>query len=281
MLKHAELTLRRIESFLANTLRPGLWPEEDPLEAAIYRPDGGPRDYRNPTIRPAEAAGYAYQPAQVGYAWGPIWSDAWFRFTGTVPAAWKGKKVVARLNTGAESIVWDGDNPLQGVDENHGEILLFEKARGGESVTLTVQATGMNPNVSVHGRPKEPSPTPFTFRYANLAIYDEERIGLYFDVSVALGALKEQPPESPRYGQLLYALNEVVNLYAEDDPSTIPVCRKRLAETYSKPACSSAHKISAVGHAHIDTAWLWPLERTQHKCIHTFATATRFMDSYP
>ena len=32
------------------------------------------------------------------------------------------------------------------------------------------------------------------------------------------------------------------------------------------------HEITAVGHAHIDTAWLWPLEETYRKCVRTFAT---------
>ncbi|HZO87934.1 MAG TPA: alpha-mannosidase [Chthonomonadaceae bacterium] len=281
MLKHPELTRQRIEAFLKETLRSRLWHTQVPLEAAVYRPQGDPRDYRDLRIAPAEAARYEYTPVQPGFAWGPVWSDAWFRFTGAVPAEWKGKKVVARLDTGAESIVWDGDNPLQGIDGQHGEILLLERAQGGEPVTLTVQATGMNPSISVHGKPREPASTPFTFRYANLAVYDEELIGLYLDVNVAFGVMNEQPPDSPRFGQLLYALNETINLYDADDPATIPAARQRLAQTYDKPAVPSAHHISAIGHAHIDTAWLWPLERTQYKCLHTFATATRYMDQYP
>ena len=30
-----------------------------------------------------------------------------------------------------------------------------------------------------------------------------------------------------------------------------------------------------MGHAHIDTAWLWPLAETRRKCIRTFTTAVR------
>jgi alpha-mannosidase len=281
MHKHPDLTRQRIEGFLENTLRPRLWQPQAPMEAAVYRPQDGPRDYREMKIAPEEAAKFEYTPVQPGYAWGPVWSDAWFRFTGTVPPEWRGMRVVARLDTGAESIVWDGDDPLQGIDENHREITLFEKAAGGEGVTLTVQATGMNPSVSVHGRPQEPPSTPFAFRYACLAVCDADLLGLYDDVRVALGVMDEQPKDGPRYGQLLTALNEVVNLYDESDPATIAACRQRLAETYEKPACASAHKISAIGHAHIDTAWLWPLERTQVKCLHTFATATRLMEAYP
>ncbi|MCX7706554.1 MAG: alpha-mannosidase, partial [Anaerolineae bacterium] len=41
------------------------------------------------------------------------------------------------------------------------------------------------------------------------------------------------------------------------------------------------HNLSAVGHAHIDTAWLWPIAETRRKCIRTFATAVRYMADYP
>lgn len=281
MLKHPELTRRRIESFLNETLKPHLWHTQLPLQAAIYQSAHETRDYRNGSIAPANAAGYDYTPIEPGFAWGPVWSDAWFRFKGTLPSEWAGKPVVARLDCGAEAIVWDGDDPLQGIDANHGEFLITEAAQGGESIDLTVQATGMNPNVSVHGAPKTPASTPFTFRHAYLALYDADLFGLYFDLKVALGVLKELPTDTQRYGQLLYRLNTAVSLCDLSDPASIAATRKRIASDYNKPASASAHRITAVGHSHIDAAWLWPLERTQYKCIHTFSTVLRLMDQYP
>ena len=47
------------------------------------------------------------------------------------------------------------------------------------------------------------------------------------------------------------------------------------------PARSGGHRVSAVGHAHLDTAWLWPLRETVRKCARTFATAVSLMDEYP
>jgi alpha-mannosidase len=281
MLKHPDLTRQRVESYLQTILAPTLWREKVSLTAEVYQPPVEARDYRalaRPHSNPTE---HDYHPVEPGFVWGPVWSDAWFRFTGAVPAEWAGKTVVARFDTGTESIVWDGDNPLQGIDENHREIVLFESAQGGEPVALTVQATGMHPHVSVHGKPPTPSPTPFRFAFAELAVYDEQRIGLYLDLNVALGVMKEQSQETPRYGELMMALNETVNLLAMKGDAAIPEARALLAQTYQRPAVPSAHQLSAVGHAHIDTAWLWPLERTQYKCIHTFATAIQLMDRYP
>ena len=39
--------------------------------------------------------------------------------------------------------------------------------------------------------------------------------------------------------------------------------------------------MTAVGHAHIDTAWLWPLRETIRKCARTFATAVTLMEDFP
>ena len=40
-------------------------------------------------------------------------------------------------------------------------------------------------------------------------------------------------------------------------------------------------ELSVLGHAHIDTAWLWPIAETKRKCVRTFSSAIRLMDSFP
>lgn len=39
--------------------------------------------------------------------------------------------------------------------------------------------------------------------------------------------------------------------------------------------------LCAIGHTHIDTAWLWPLKETVRKCSRTFSTACRYMEIFP
>jgi alpha-mannosidase len=41
------------------------------------------------------------------------------------------------------------------------------------------------------------------------------------------------------------------------------------------------HLITAVGHAHIDTAWLWPLREARRKCARSWATQVELMDRHP
>jgi alpha-mannosidase len=51
---------------------------------------------------------------------------------------------------------------------------------------------------------------------------------------------------------------------------------KKLLEDYPKRG-----EISAMGHAHIDYAWLWPVAETKRKIPRTFANALSMMERYP
>ncbi len=43
----------------------------------------------------------------------------------------------------------------------------------------------------------------------------------------------------------------------------------------------SSHKITAVGHAHIDTAWEWPIREARRKVARSWSTQLALMDEYP
>ena len=49
----------------------------------------------------------------------------------------------------------------------------------------------------------------------------------------------------------------------------------------ASPAHASAHRISAIGHAHIDSAWLWPVRETIRKVARTVANVVALMDEDP
>jgi alpha-mannosidase len=55
--------------------------------------------------------------------------------------------------------------------------------------------------------------------------------------------------------------------------------RKDLAEARSRFPAEG--RIWLTGHAHIDLAWLWPLEETRRKARRTFYTVTGLVDRYP
>ena len=58
-----------------------------------------------------------------------------------------------------------------------------------------------------------------------------------------------------------------------DVPGTAAAARALLAPTLAKPAAPSALNLTAVGHSHVDTVWLWPERETRRKAVRTLANA--------
>ena len=75
--------------------------------------------------------------------------------------------------------------------------------------------------------------------------------------------------QSPRYWQLAKALQRSLNAYDERNPESVEAARAALAGVLAKPANASAMNVSAIGHAHIDSAWLWPVRETRRKVART------------
>ena len=82
-------------------------------------------------------------------------------------------------------------------------------------------------------------------------------------------------------GRLLYDLNAVCNILDPSDSNTWVGARRKLAELLAIRNGGVCHELSAIGHAHIDCAWLWPLAESYRKTVRTFSSAVRNMDDYP
>ena len=39
--------------------------------------------------------------------------------------------------------------------------------------------------------------------------------------------------------------------------------------------------VTVLGHAHLDLAWLWPMQETERKTARTFAQQLRLLEKYP
>src|SRR5439155_18496965 len=70
-------------------------------------------------------------------------------------------------------------------------------------------------------------------------------------------------------------------LTSDDVVISTSAARAELAPALASAAGPDAHRVSVVGNAHIDTAWLWPTRETKRKCARTFANALALMDDYP
>ena len=286
MLKHPLLTESRIRQTLERIEKLVNWPTA-PLEIAAWAVHGEP-------VPPERAFKAKYRPFSVGEMWGSLWDTVWFRFQGQIPTDWKGREVVAlvRLTSlgpegfAAEGAIYQNGRLIRALNLNRREVEITAKAKGGERFEFFVEAAANGGTNSTgdavglnlpdyHGKPL------FQLEQAELACRNSEAFDFYFDFKFAAEAMDALPENSQRRAELRYALNESVNEFDQDDPSTLKRAAAALRAVMGRRNGDTVHKLSAVGHAHIDTAWLWPLRETIRKCARTFSTALNYMQKYP
>jgi alpha-mannosidase len=227
-------------------------------------------------------------PFAVGDRWGAPWATTWFVLRGEIPAAWAGRRVEAVIDLGfhrdaagfqCEGLVVDpGGRPVQGVHPRRTNVAV---AAEPGPVEIVVEAAS-NPSFPQF----RPSPLgdPVTagdallyrFARAELVLVDGEAEALAHDVDVLDALMRTLAADDPRRARLLATI-----VRALDAVPDVGAARSILEPALSQPARASAHQVVAIGHAHLDTAWLWPMRETVRKCARTFASALRLMDDYP
>jgi alpha-mannosidase len=192
----------------------------------------------------------------------------------------------------AEGMVWapGGDGvhrPERGLHPAAHTWRLFDAAAGGEEVSILVEAAS-NPLID-HQRP-DPNSDRLTAvsspRYfvgsVDLAVPDLEVTGLHHDLRALIGLARQLDPDSTRAREIAVAIDRSLDVLDPlDVAASAAAARAELAEVLARPAVGSAHHVTAVGHAHIDSAWLWPLRETRRKCARTFSNVLRLMDLDP
>ena len=249
----------------------------------------------------SEAVEQTYDPVEIGSKWGRPWGTTWLRIAGEVPASWRsagglpdGTSVELVVDLGfaagpgfqAEGLAYRPDGTIiKAVSPLNHYVPLDPEA----PVDLYVEAAA-NPDVA-HS---DFDPTPYgdlatagraplyTLRRLDIGMRDECVWELLQDVFTLDGLMRVLPEHQPRRAELLQALSRMVDVVDPGDVAgTAPAGRAELTEVLGRPAYASAHRVVAVGHAHIDSAWLWPVRETIRKCARTFANVVALADADP
>jgi len=236
------------------------------------------------------------QPITEGTLWGKAWDSGYFHFTAVVPKAWAGRQLAAWLDFGGEGLVYSAQaQPLASLTSGSAEVANYYKdlyrslppARGGESLEVWVEAAANHLfGIRESDRPaKKTDPARHgtweaRLNKARLCTFDQEVWSLRHDLMFLLDLYEDLDHESVRAVRLLKAMFEA-SLFYKEDPANAAACRAILAEQLQKPASASSLSTTVVGHAHIDTAWLWRLKETRRKVTRTFAAQLDLIDRYP
>lgn len=220
-----------------------------------------------------------------GERWGGLWDCAWFNFAGQVPESAKGAKVVLLIDVNGELCLVDEEgSPRQGLTNINSEFDYSLGLPGKRVVHVSEASTGLTTIDlwgdagcnDLFGRYRSG-----TLKEAVIAICREELRQLYYDGEVLLETAERLPAGSARKERILQALYEVSLLMTELTDERIACARDMLREQLAKRGGDPVLTIHAVGHAHIDLAWLWPIRETIRKGARTFSTALRMLERYP
>ena len=246
-----------------------------------------------------KAQGLALSPFSVGTRWGKAWHTVWFKLVATVPANLAGQPLVASIDLGFNG---RGDGfQVEGLAYRHGKIVhavqpdrrLVHLGSGvaGEVIELWIEAAA-TPIIAGHafgygptplGDPATAGDAPlYQLRRAEIAVFDAGVNELAVALHAAIDLAIDLDESSPQRARLFAALERAGNaLNVADVSQTASVALDELKVVLCQEASVHSHKIVAAGHAHLDTAWLWPIRETRRKAVRTFANAVDLLTKNP
>ncbi|XP_074956010.1 alpha-mannosidase 2C1 isoform X1 [Phalacrocorax aristotelis] len=285
-LRHRRTALERVEKFLSKIYFTdcNLWGRLfadrcAPVSLACFQtPRRIPYD---------EAIRQEFRPSKVGDSFGPTWETCWFKVELSIPSAWAGREVHFIWESDGEGMVWRDAQPVQGLTKE-GEktsYILTSSLKETEPHSLTLYVELACNGLFGAGKgsmiaPPDPDRR-FTLSKAELVVFNRDVYELLVDLEILLDMAQLLGEENQRSFQALYAANQMVNMCDVTDPSTFPAARDLAAAIFSQRNGESQHTIHAVGHCHIDSAWLWPYEETIRKCARSWVTVVRLMECNP
>lgn len=225
-----------------------------------------------------------WEEKNISESWNSVDAHRWFCARIRIPDEMQSKKVVFSIVTGREG-QWDATNPqmllyldgklIQGADVNHRELLLTECAKKGEEHEIRILAySGLLPGeLLIH---------------TYLQAIDEKVRRLWYDISVPLEAAKllfhVDEDNCRRILMALQAAGDVLDLrapYTDSFYQSVEAASLILKKEFYSEIAEEAPVVSAVGHTHIDVAWLWTISQTREKAVRSFSTVLSLMERYP
>ncbi len=225
----------------------------------------------------------------IGESWGGYNKTAWFKTSVEVPPQWEELPIMLKCLIGphaegestAEALLYVNNTPVQGFDLWHDEAFLDASLYSGHGGTMEITIKSWSGTIN--------PPKVRTFALAQLIQIDPWVDKFYHVIDTLVQSIELLDQDDLRRIRLVQILNtsfQYVNFLAYKEDAYYHSIREALdyvllqleeLATYQelKPV------ITAVGHSHIDMAWLWPLCATREKASRTFSTVLNLMRQYP
>ena len=108
--------------------------------------------------------------------------------------------------------------------------------------------------------PPDPNRT-YTLRKAKLAVPNKLAWKLLYDFQIIKDAAQNLRSDEVRSVQALYTANAIVDIFRAGRNGSLIEGHRLAREFFEHKNGGAQHRLTAVGHCHIDTAWLWYVMR--------------------
>lgn len=236
-----------------------------------------------------------YQTINAGEEWGQNWQNVWFKLEGTIPPRFSESEVVLHVDLGGEGCLYSNSGTALDAFSCHSVFAptYFRDRYIIDNQTLadgkfTYWIDGSASWIFGGQVPKNPNlndPLRFgdyraKFNYAKIGIFRSDIWQLHLDLVILSELMFDLPEKSVRRSRIRHQINEAIHNFSSS-AKQVEVTRQKLQSLLKDTNSSSALTTVAIGHAHIDTAWLWPYRESIKKCARTFSAQLNLLDQYP
>jgi alpha-mannosidase len=233
-----------------------------------------------------------FKKIEFPFSYGESWVNWWFASTFTLPNS--NENFFLELKTETDSMVFLDANCVGATNPFHTKLNVTEYA--GKETSLHIEAwaghlfPGYHPSeggrvlTTVSMRKKA---YPLVFETPRILQRQEDTYALYYDVLTLRQLCKTLAKDSYQYQTIMAGMHSAlmaIDLFG----SNASLWRDQVctARNLIKPLLESkngtlAPQVYSVGSAHLDHAWLWPIEETTRKAARTSLNMVNFTKEYP
>lgn len=232
-----------------------------------------------------EAKELGFRQINIGQKWGKAFDCSWFKITGKIPQNMDNKNLALILMLGGEGLVYNSDeepifalsNPrtvASYFSSNSGKTvhMLDSSLKYGDDFTFYADCTwnGSVPNLNIWRKSKVKKAV---LAYKNQDLYDFYYN--YYALACFKMSLERIKKNKAQKQELTNKLNKAFNLYKKDLSKANQIILDELKKTQKTDT-----QYFAIGHGHLDLAWLWPIRETVRKASRTLTHAVNNINRY-
>lgn len=248
------------------------------LKFSVYTPIAQLNAFVHKSAEPipfAEMKDEHFSSIKIGDNWGGFFDCAWFKFTADIDNMQE--NLVAVIDVGGEGCIYSKDgSAIQGITNVLGMVDRFQSVKGKAVIPLNRIDNFKDGKILFYadcgnnGKGGK-SAGQACFKRADICVFRQDILDLYYDI-LACYQLLCAVNNNAQKKEITARINKAISIAHNTEPEKVIEARNVLSEMFDGKYKQN-FTVYAVGHGHLDLAWLWPVRETKRKAIRTFSNA--------